>query len=165
MMIQETLESKGDKYILKWHDSVDFSDLRPIKQVYGVCFNDSGEILIVNTTGKWCLPGGTPEAGESFEGTLIRETDEEGDVEISNIEPIGYQGVEHFRDEKLISIIYQLRFVAKITNVKGQSIDPAENKVPERKFIKPEEFLDYCPWGETGKAMIARAIDVSHAAF
>jgi len=35
---------------------------------------------------------------------------------------------------------------------------PAKNKIHERKFIKPEEFLNYCRWGNAGRLMIKTAI-------
>jgi len=48
--------------------------------------------------------------------------------------------------------------VAKITKVNNQTIDPAYNQILKRKFIKPEEFLNYCPWGKIGEAIINKAI-------
>ncbi|MBT4376128.1 NUDIX hydrolase [archaeon] len=97
------------------------------------------------------MPGGKLETGESWEETLIRECIEEADVEIENIIPLGYQKVSEIKEEKEKPHFHQLRFAAKIKKLNESTIDPATGKIPERKFIHPEEFLEYCPWGEIGK--------------
>ena len=156
-MIKNILKDKEDTYELVWFGSTDFSKLNPVKQVYGVLFNKKGEIVIVNTSGNWQLPGGKPEDNESFEETLIREVDEEVDVDISDIKPLGYQKVIHYEKDKRVSVTYQLRYFALVKKVKKQTIDPAHNKIPVRKFINPDEFLNYCPWSDIGKAIIKKA--------
>ncbi len=51
---------------------------------------------------------------------------------------------------------------SRLMNVKlkKQTVDPATCIIPERKFIKPEDFLYYCPWGRQGEAMIRKALQV-----
>ena len=142
-MIKDIHKVEKGTFELTWHDNIDFSKLKPVTQVYGVCFNKKGEILIINTTGNWQLPGGTPEKGEGWEDTLIREVKEEADVEIKNIVPLGYQKVYH---KEKNSISYQLRFLATISKINKQTIDPAEGKIPRRKFVNPENFFNYCHW-------------------
>jgi bis(5'-nucleosidyl)-tetraphosphatase len=144
---------------LSWHNINEFSKLKNVRQCYGICFNNKNQILIVNNKGKWFLPGGTPEKGETFEQTLIREIDEEADVEIKDIKPLGYNEIEELKDGKK-SIFYQLRFVAKISKVKKQTPDPATNTQFKRKFIDPKEFLSYTLWGRPGEEMIKKASNV-----
>jgi ADP-ribose pyrophosphatase YjhB (NUDIX family) len=139
----------------EWIEETDFSQLEPITQIYSICFDEKGDILIINVNNKWQLPGGKPEEGESFEETLSRESEEEADVEIENIRPLGYQKVT----EEDNSVIYQLRFVSNVKKIKKQTEDPAEGKINQRKFIKPEDFLDYCNWGTPGKQMIKAATE------
>ncbi|MCL6500973.1 MAG: hypothetical protein K6T16_03000, partial [Candidatus Pacearchaeota archaeon] len=67
---------------------------------------------------------------------------------------LGYQKV--WSKEK--SGIYQLRYFARVSRVKKQTVDPAEGKIPARKFILPSEFLKYCPWGKIGKEIIRLAV-------
>ena len=144
-------------YKVEWFDDTDFSKLKNIKQVYGIIFNDEGKIIIINTVGNWQVPGGKPENEESFQETLIRESIEEADIEIEDIIPLGYQKVEEINDNINGTPFYQLRYFAKIKNINESTIDPATGKIPERKFILPEEFLNYCPWGEIGKYIVDKA--------
>jgi 8-oxo-dGTP pyrophosphatase MutT (NUDIX family) len=154
-MIKDIASLKEGTFELTWHDSTDFSKIKPILQVYGICFNSNGKIVLINTNGKWCLPGGTPEKEESFEETLIREVDEEASVDIKRVFPLGYQKVLNMKDN---SIIYQLRYAALISKVNKPKIDVATRVIPKRKFISPSNFLEYCKWGNTGKAIIEKAV-------
>jgi len=159
--IKEIFKYEGRNVEIEWIECTNFSKLKNVTQAYGVLFNEVGEILIVSSSNgkKWGIPGGTPESKDkSFEETLIREVDEEADVEINEITPIGYQNSVFIG--KLKSSHQQLRYTAKITKIKKQTKDPALNLIFLRKFIKPEEFLDYCPWGKTGKAMIEKAVEI-----
>jgi len=147
-------------YNVKWSDEVDFSNLINVKQVYGVLFNELGEILIVNTVGNWQLPGGKPEEGESWEEALVREVNEEADVEIDHIIPLGYQYVSEIKKLGNGNTFCQLRFLAKISKLNESSKDPATGKIPERKFIRPDEFSNYCPWGKIGQHIIDKATSI-----
>ena len=121
-----------------------FLSLKPITQVYGVCFDTAGNVLILRTPGKsWNIPGGKPELGEAPELTLKRELEEEVDVSIAQNGMIGY--FEVVSDEPTI---YQLRYAAIVDQVNQQTVDPATNEINERKFIKPNEFFDYIEYGE-----------------
>ena len=142
---------------LSWHKTNDFSKMQEVRQCYGICFNDKNQILIVNNKGKWFLPGGTSEKGETFEQTLRREIDEEADVEIEDIKPLGYNKIEDVKNEKK-SVFYQLRFVARVSKIKKQALDPATNTQFKRKFIDPKDFLAYALWGRPGEEMIKDAL-------
>ncbi|UZE93700.1 MAG: NUDIX domain-containing protein [Candidatus Pacearchaeota archaeon] len=155
-MIKQILKVKRGIFELTWHDLTDFSKIKPISQVYGVCFSKEGKICIIKNPRKhWGLPGGKPEKGENFDQTLKREVKEEADIEIKDITPLGYQKVYH-KDTK--KTFYQLRYAAIISKIKPQTIDPSEKRIPKRKFIKPKDFLKYCPWGPIGKKIIKKAV-------
>lgn len=120
-----------------WHKKDNSLSLKPITQVYGVCFDRAGNVLIMRTPGKsWNIPGGKPELDATPEVTLKRELEEEVDVTISKNKMIGY--FEVVSDEPTI---YQLRYAAIIDKVNPQTMDPATNTINERKFVKPNEFL------------------------
>lgn len=151
MKIKEEINFNGQTFILIWNESKDLSKLNPVKQVYAICFNSDGKILIVDAGGRWQLPGGTPEKDENIEQTLRREVDEEADIEVDKLIPVGYQSSEN---KQTGEIIYQLRYFARITKIKKQTIDPAINKIPNRKFIFPDEFSKYCNWGKIGEEIM-----------
>lgn len=153
-MITNTINFGNETFTLEWHDSVNFSDIYPVTQVYGVCFH-KGEILVIGSDGSWQLPGGTPEKDESFEDTLKREAEEEANIEIEKIAPLGYQKVKNIKTGE---IFYQLRYGSVITKIKNQKMDPATNKIYKRKLIQAEEFSKYCKWGKIGEAIIQRAL-------
>ncbi len=116
-MIKQIIDYKGQKVEIIWYDNTNFEELPNITQVYGVCFNNKGEILIISLDGKnWSLPGGTPEKNDhSYEETLIREVLEEGDCEIDKIIRLGYQNSRFIGKPK--SEHQQLRYVAKIRRI------------------------------------------------
>ena len=72
---------KGNLYI--FHDDTEalFKTFRQcfnnIDAAGGVVQNDRGEILIIKRRGKWDLPKGKAEPGESPEQTALREVEEE----------------------------------------------------------------------------------------
>ncbi len=144
------------EYNVEWFDNTDFSKLENIKQVYGVLFNNKGELLIVNTVGNWQLPGGKPEKMEELKETLVREVKEEASVEIEDIKPIGYQVISEIKGDGNGPEFCQIRFAAKIKKLNKIDTDPATGKIPKRKFIKKSEFLEYCPWGKIGQHVIER---------
>ena len=160
-MLKERVTYERGTFDIIWHDSTDFSSLDDIRQAYGILFDEQGKIIIVRVTpdGRWSLPGGTVEPGEYYEETLVREIMEEADVLVENITPIGYQEIIDIKEGKSIPSHYQLRYVATIKEVLPQTIDPGHGTIPERLFIKPSEFLTYCPWGITGEHMMKKAVE------
>ncbi|MHA1597244.1 MAG: NUDIX domain-containing protein [Alphaproteobacteria bacterium] len=57
--------------------------------VYGVAFNDSGQLLVARARGKIVLPGGGVDPGEKRKQALVREYLEETGYRIKIIEKIG----------------------------------------------------------------------------
>ena len=122
-----------------WHENNSYLSLNPITQVYGVCFDESGNILIKKEPGKsWNLPGGTPENNETPLEALKRELKEEAGAVIEESKMIGYYEV--ILEE---STIYQLRFAARLKELMPQAVDPATGKLNERKLVEPDEFFTY----------------------
>lgn len=136
---------------------------RPFNQVYGVCFNKSGEILVINEKGdgRWKIPGGTPEEGETPEETLTRELMEEADVALRQLLPVGAQLVEDPNNPDADKRrYYQLRYAGIISELKEQTPDPDGGKIYPRKFVPSENINQLVGWGKTGEAMFADATSV-----
>ena len=155
---KDSIKGKIANFRATWYPTNDFYKISPINQVYGICFDEDGKIVIVSGPKKiWLLPGGTPEKNETPEQTLVREVDEEADLDLQDIRPLGYQKIENLDSSE---IFYQLRYFARIKKIKPQTIDPAVGVIPIRKFIPPEEFSKYCPWGNVGEEVIRLAKEI-----
>ena len=158
-MKESIIQRNNKKYRLKWHKDINFNKLDNITQVYGYIFDNKGKVLIVNPKSTWRLPGGHSEPEDkNFEGTLIREADEEADVDIKNIVPLGYIKVTPLDKNSTEIIHYLLRYVASIKSVKKQTIDIAEGIINDRKFIEVKNFSKYCPWGKMGEEILSEAV-------
>lgn len=165
--MKEKLIWEGKEYEMEWFDADDFShlDKSKITQIYGFLFDENNKIVIVRPTEKrgWRLPGGKPELEDKdWRDTIIRETDEEADVELEKISltPVGYFEITSLDKNCEKEIHYALRTVGKITKINEQTEDIAEGLINERIFIEPQNFLEYCPWNESGKIQRNKALDV-----
>ncbi len=161
-MISE-IEWKGQKYLMKWLDNINFESLENVIQSYGFIFDENGKLCIVDCNkGYWCLPGGGPEdCDKSFEDTLIREVNEEADLDIKNIRRVGCFKITPLGDNcKRNCIHHILRFVAEVDKIKKQTVDPAEGAIPLRKFIDPKDFLKFVKWDDNGEFQLGKAKEV-----
>ncbi len=151
----------GKRYLIEWFENIEFSNLGFVKQVYGYVFDDKGQLLITNPKSTWRLPGGGPESKDkNHEETLIREALEEADAIIEDIKPLGYMKITPLNQDSGEDIHYALRYVAKLKELREQTIDEAIGEIGERLLINPEEFSNYCNWGEMGLHVLSRAKEV-----
>ena len=156
------IEWEGKTYECNWVEETDFEKLDKITSILGFIFNEEGQLCLVNFPKKenWCLPGGHLEDyDKSHLDCLIREVDEEADLVLKDITPLGYieskvKGEKEIADR-------QLRFVAKVDKMNPQTIDPAEGIIPERKFIDPKEFVEHTGWiGGNGLLQLNKALEI-----
>jgi ADP-ribose pyrophosphatase YjhB (NUDIX family) len=166
-MIESKVNRNGTIVRYVWKPLVSLNGIEPIWQVYGLCFTKDGKLCIIRnqllTDGftPWYLPGGTPKDRETPKETLIREVDEEIDCDISNLKLLGANEVffPNNPNKDKGDHYYQLRYFAIIENVKGQTPDPHDGQLVERKFINPNEFLDFVKkWGKIGESVIKAGI-------
>lgn len=153
-----------EKYRIEVFDTKDYSKLNDVMQVYGFIFNENGELLIVKcgSDDNWGLPGGGPEkCDKTWKDTLIREVDEEANVELKNILPAGYITSTYLGTKTTSAKIgSMIRAVALVKTMKKRAVDPATGVIDDLKFIPVSDFLKYCKWGETGKAQLEIALRV-----
>jgi len=149
-------------FTLTWIATDSPERFKPITQVYGIVFNDKGEILICRSseTAKWQIPGGSPEKGESLEKTLERELLEEVDVKVNNIKLLGFQRVDQ-KDNPFKHVgdrYYQARMYCELDELLPQTLDPATGEIWQRKFVSSGKILEYLPWKIVGEAMFRDAL-------
>ncbi len=141
-------------------DTVDYKKLFPIKQSYGFCFNADGQFLIGRSKSsresKWTLLGGTVEQNENPIATLHREVDEEVSASLYKPTIIAIQKIEFLEKEREPE--YQLYFAVKIKKIKEPTLNLDTNEVWERKFISPDEFSKFLPWGNIGEVLVKKAV-------
>lgn len=150
-MVLEKGHWNGLEYTSYWVEKgKNTKHLNNIRQVSAICIDDSGQILLIKNPKKkhWNLPGGTPKSNETSEETLIREVDEEASCDIEIVSLLGAIKVNFpnnpNKDEG--ENFHQLRFLAKIKEIKEQTLDPDKGIILDRIFVKPEKFLEHMPW-------------------
>jgi 8-oxo-dGTP pyrophosphatase MutT (NUDIX family) len=152
----------GQKYLMEWLDHTNFEELENVIQSYGFIFDKEGKICIVDCNkGYWSLPGGKPEdEDDTFEETLIREVDEEADLDIKNIKRVGCFKCTALGDNcERKGVTHILRYIAEVEKIKEQTIDPAENAIPLRKFIDSKDFLEFVKWDDNGEFQLKKALE------
>jgi ADP-ribose pyrophosphatase YjhB (NUDIX family) len=163
--MKDTVNWQGQIYEMEWLEQFDDSLLDRLQQVYGFLFDDKGNICIVRPSKKrgWRLPGGGLEKEDKdWKATIIREAIEEADIEIEkdSLKIIGLIKNTPISENCEREVGYALRVVGKISSINSQTEDIAEGLVNERKFIKPEEFLNYCHWGKFGEFQMNKVLEV-----
>jgi ADP-ribose pyrophosphatase YjhB (NUDIX family) len=113
-----------------------------VKAAGGVVFNENKEILLIFRKGKWDLPKGKLDKGETLESCAVRETEEE-------------TGLKNVKLGKMITATYHTyhegaRFRLKETywfklSVSGkQELSPqTEEDIKEAKCINPSDLKKY----------------------
>ena len=155
------INHNNSNYYCEWFDDVDFEKLESVSGVCGFIFNEEGKICIVNFPNKhnWTLPGGrVEECDKTFEECFIREVLEEVDLELKDIQRVGY--FNFFKGGEEDKIDYSLRFIARIKKINKPTIDPAVGYIPERKFIDIKNFEKYVGWGENGEFQLKKAVEM-----
>jgi len=127
-------------------------DKTKVKQIYGVCFYGDKIVLGFNSSNKWTLLGGKPEAGESFFQTLAREIKEESNMKLINAWPLGYQ-TQSGRNT------YQLRY-ACIVEPFGEFVKDPAGGIIKIELVDPKDANKYLKWGKIGDYLIDTATNL-----
>lgn len=155
-------DNKNSTITITWTKTSEITLYSPIMHVVGLCFDKNGNLLVIDEFGKIKIPGGGPEKNESPEQTLIRELEEEANVTVKNIKPLGVQKVEYPNNpnKKEGDLFYQCRYVCLVDELLARSPDPesADGKtVYPRFFLTKEEVLKQFQWGNAGISMFRDA--------
>jgi 8-oxo-dGTP pyrophosphatase MutT (NUDIX family) len=136
---------EGRRLTVRWMPQSFVPPRELTTQVYGICFTEHRRIVLVTAgDGRWNLPGGHPEEGETLEEALEREVWEEACARVVRSQYIGCQQVEDSDASEGPKIYYQARFWAR---VEVYPFKP-QFETTERKLVATEEFLDSLFWGD-----------------
>lgn len=114
--------------------------MKNINAAGGLVLNNLDEILLIHRLGKWDLPKGKQELGESIENTAVREVAEECGLLFDEIElggmickTIHFYKIEN-QDVEKHTYWYFMRYNADTTLV-----PQIEEGIEEVKWVKPED--------------------------
>lgn len=98
----------------------------------GIVQNSNGEYLFIKRRGKWDLPKGHVEKGESFDQTALREVEEECAVE--NLKIVNFVDTTYH-------VYFDKHFCLKITHWYLMNLEKDQNPKPQT-----EEFIEEVRW-------------------
>lgn len=132
-----------------------------VRQVYGIVFNERGEVLLREDDNRYKLTGGKPEGEDSsFEETLRREYLEELNMSLEKVYYLGYLLIEE-NDE----VYAQVRMIGKIGNIGniGEARADLDNgKVYGRVEVPTRHVNNYLKYeDEAGMQMLWDAISLA----
>lgn len=148
MKMYEEITKWGDEtFFCEYIKDTDFSNLTPITQVQALCFTKDGNFVIFeDSKGRFGLPGGTVESGESLEEALARELYEEAAVKIIEHGPLLHLRVTNL-SSKPSRVDYQVRYWANVELLDEKVSDPA-GKAVRRHVVNKKELFGYVKWGK-----------------
>ncbi|MDB5044629.1 MAG: Zn-finger containing pyrophosphohydrolase, partial [Deinococcus sp.] len=127
-------------------------------QVYAWILNASNNVLVLQDGLQATLPGGKPEAGESWRQTLMREVWEEARVTVTEVRYLGYQRVDGddlwFGGQPSA----QLRFAARLEAEEPCGPDPATGRTLTRLWLSPTQAVGLLGWGGPQVAAALRTL-------
>ena len=132
--------------ILLWNENEDMilkeliSEVKLVEAAGGIVANKVGEYLFIKRLGRWDLPKGKIEKGESIEETAIREIEEE--CGISNLE-LGSEicSTYHFYEDKEIFILKKSYWFEVIYTGNDMKLMPQLNEnITEAKWFNKSDL-------------------------
>ena len=147
---------EGEEYFSEFFDGRDFSGLSPITQVQALCFLPNGQFVIFeDNKGRFGLPGGSVEPGETLEEALHRELDEEAAIELLDFGPLLY--LKNINPPSApVRETYQVRYWAKVQPSEKPVDDPAGKSIA-RHVVSEQELIRKLNWGRKLDLYLATA--------
>ena len=110
----------------------------------GLVLNDAGELLMIYRRGKWGLPKGKLDEGETIEECAVREVEEETGVtgiERGELISIGYH--EYYDRHVKEDVIKETYWYAMKVKGKQVLVPQTEEDITEIKWVKGDD-LENC---------------------
>lgn len=119
-----------------------FEQFEVIQAGGGLVRNEKEEILLIFRKGKWDLPKGKLDAGETIEGCAVREVKEEtGLTQVELGKPIGI--TYHSYVEKGTRILKESHWFEMKSNSSETLIPQTEEDILELKWVSNEDLPEY----------------------
>lgn len=113
-----------------------------IKAGGGLVFNKEGKVLLMFRRGKWDLPKGKLDEGESIEACAVREIEEE--TGLQQLERKGFITVTyHHYQFKGKEILKESYWYEVATTYEGILIPQLEEDITEVKWVSVDQLDDY----------------------
>jgi len=119
-----------------------FKHFTQVTAAGGVVENEKGDVLLIFRRGKWDLPKGKLDKGETIEQCALREVMEEtglANVELKQLITITY----HTYDEFGKHILKDSHWFKMNVNGKQQLTPQTEEDISELKWVKKKELSNY----------------------
>ena len=139
----------------------------PITRVaaYGLIFNPCRQLLFCRLSakvpwvqGKWTLPGGGIEFGETPQDTLVREVHEESGL---IVEPLNLAGVDSYVTENQTQIFHNIRIVFHTRLITGELQIEQDGSTDLCQWFSPAD-ADRLPMVSLGKIGLKWAYGNNH---
>ena len=101
--------------------------------VKGVVVVDGRVLLLRNERDEWDLPGGRPDAGETYEAAVVREAREEANVEVAALDCLDDWSYEVLPG-RLVRI---LAYGCRVIDTSRMALGPEHR---ELRFFAPDEL-------------------------
>jgi 8-oxo-dGTP pyrophosphatase MutT (NUDIX family) len=119
-----------------------FKHFSPVMAAGGLVENEKGEVLLIFRRGKWDLPKGKLDPGETIEQCAVREVEEETglkNIELKKKLTVTY----HTYDEFGKHILKDSHWYKMKVKGKQEPIPQAEEDISELKWVKKIELKNY----------------------
>lgn len=133
-----------------------------VKQVYGIAFNNDGNIFLRVEDNNYKLTGGRPEKyDKDFEETLKREYLEEVNILLEDIHYLGYLLVKEDNEKYA-----QVRMIAKIKEIGELKPDSDNGKSYKRFMCSKDNFKERLNYSDkAGNDMLDDAISYARVKY
>ena len=131
-----------------WNEDLDklkkafFKHFKPVTAAGGLVENEKGEVLLIFRKGKWDLPKGKLDKGETIEQCAVREVEEETglkDIVLKKLITITY----HTYDEFGKHILKDSHWYNMKVNGKQTIVPQIEEGITEIRWVKKKDVKDY----------------------
>lgn len=109
-----------------------------------VVFGPSGLLVIEDRFGRWTLPKGGIEPGETAPEAAAREVEEETGISVDVLEGLG-EVRYRFWSRGLLRCKRVTYFLAR---ARSRDLQPAEGEVAGARWVDRSAFLDHCDYEE-----------------